>query len=149
MTSIKHLSFENKIEFMRCLWNEAQPTYFHKELNFDVKLDENVLELSVFHYVDNLCGKLVRIDLSVSPIDPTEYNKMYGPNKFQEILSKFYKDNPDARSIQSKENIQLSFENNESCKCTRYYGNYSHVVLKDDIKVIVSLCNRCNYPYNV
>ena len=126
---------------MRLLWNEATPTYYHQKFNLDVKLDESYLELSVFHFTDNLCGKLMYIDMSKEEVDTKKYNEMYGPNKFETILNKYYPD--DGTIIKAKEWKYGDLY----CVCNKYYGTHSQYITNNDGKIIISLCNRCNSPY--
>jgi len=142
MISIRHLSCEQKIELMRALWNEAEPTYFHKKFNFDVKLDESFLEISVFHFTDNLCGKLINLDFSKETVDPTSYNNMYGNNKFESILNKYFPD--DGTIVKLKD-----WKHGDAyCPCNRYYGTHYQNVIKNNTIRMVRLCDRCNCPYD-
>jgi len=138
MISIEHLDFDDKIKLMRELWDNAQPTEMHKKLGFDVKLNNDDLEISVFHYTDNLCGKLIRLDLSKYMVDPSHYNQMYGQNQFQNILDALFDKN-------KKVIIKEWSYGDENCKCNRYYGTYSkQIKYKDDVYKFIDLCSRCN-----
>ena len=142
MISIAHLTNNDKIELMRHLWNIAKPTYYHIKIGLETKLDEQFLKLSIFNYTENLCGKIIKLDLSKKLVDPSLYNKIYGDKIFESILNKYF----------SEQNAILETKwkiGDKLCVCQYYFGTrYEYILNKKNILKNIKICNMCNSPYD-
>lgn len=82
----------NRVKFLRCLWENAQPAAFYKvnDVNppmvFCEKTARNALQAG--YRIDYHQGRAIKMNMHTDTIDNSTYVKYWGHNAFQRALAK-------------------------------------------------------------
>lgn len=74
---------------LKALWSNSKPSaFFYNPILSPPLSNEELEEASKRDYVDYLCGRVIKVDLSCEYVDPIPYNRTNGSRALQQVVKK-------------------------------------------------------------